>query len=260
MNNIRVTLTFMPPKLTPEQKAIREVEKKEYYRRYYATHRAEQIEESRQWRANNPDRCRQQDTEKRSKDGPYSTWPEWKKERHRAYTRRFRAANPDKVAAAKEKTNARRREKYQLDANYREQAKAASRLVGPEAQRDRRARLKRQVFDHYGAFCACCGETEEMFLTLGHVNQDGAQHRRAVSNGSVRGGTTAGIFLDVIRRGFPDDFRIECYNCNCGSYRNGGVCPHEHDRLTRVAPITDVSTGLLPCAPEVPTTAPGLVT
>jgi Recombination endonuclease VII len=33
----------------------------------------------------------------------------------------------------------------------------------------------------------------------------------------------------------------------------------EHDRLTTVAPLTDAFTDLLPRAPEVPTTAPGLV-
>ena len=33
---------------------------------------------------------------------------------------------------------------------------------------------KEKVFDHYGWVCACCGEAEPLFLTIDHVNNDGA--------------------------------------------------------------------------------------
>lgn len=48
-----------------------------------------------------------------------------------------------------------------------------------------RQRIKQKVFDHYGERCACCGETERLFLTLDHVNNDGAEHRRSIN--TIRG-------------------------------------------------------------------------
>lgn len=249
----------MPNKLTAEQKAIRDVEKKEYHRQYNIAHRAAQAEYARQWRANNPERCKEQDAEKRSRKGPYSTWSEEEKAAARAGTRRYREAHPERVRVYNEISASRRREKYRTDEVYREAAKASARQAMPEVQRTRRAKLKAQVFAHYGALCACCGETEDVFLTLDHVNDDGAAHRKGLSNGHGRsGGATARIWLDIIRRGFPPDFQILCYNCNCGRFRNGGICPHQRDKLMKVTLNTDADTGLLPVAsPEVPTTAPG---
>ena len=44
--------------------------------------------------------------------------------------------------------------------------------------------LKNEVFQAYGGYqCACCGETEPMFLTIDHVGNDGADHRRVIANG-----------------------------------------------------------------------------
>lgn len=242
----------MPPKLTPEQKRERLIAKKEYFRQYYATHRAQQIEASRLWRQNNPDKCAQQNAKK----ALTPLTPE-QKERARLATRRYRESHPEAEAARLESFNTFRRALYQSDEQYRTARKNASKASPPITQRVRRAWLKKLVFDHYGRICACCGETEEIFLTIGHINGDGAEHRKRVSK-SARSGNAA-VYLDLIRRGFPDDIRIECYNCNCGAFRNGGVCPHVRAKLTSVAPHIDASTDLLPCAPEVPTTAPGLV-
>jgi hypothetical protein len=169
---------------------------------------------------------------------PYALRTEEDKEAAREAQRRYRAAHPEKVKAQTDRSNAVRKIKYHTDPVFRESMKARSRAVMPAAQRERRAKLKAQVFDHYGRMCACCGETETFFLTLGHVNGDGAAHRNRVSNGQGRfAGSTSALYLDIIRRGFPKDIRIECYNCNCGAFRNGGVCPHVK---LRQAPISNV--------------------
>lgn len=125
----------------------------------------------------------------------------WKNpEKHRRDSRRWRKNNPEKRQA-------------HIGSAYR-------------------ARKKEEVFSHYGSVCACCGETEKAFLTLGHVKGDGAAHRKSLGHSS--GGVA--VFLDVIKRGFPDDFRIECYNCNCGAFRNGGICPHVKLRQAPILP------------------------
>lgn len=155
---------------------------------------------------------------------PYALRTEEQKEACRAATRRYRAAHPEMMKADNEKTQARRREMYRTNEVYREKCKATSRAVMPAVQREYRAKLRAEVFDHYGRVCACCGETEDFFLTLGHVNGDGAAHRRSLKMGRSGGGAT--IWRDIIRRGFPADYRIECFNCNCGAFKNKGVCPH----------------------------------
>lgn len=109
----------------------------------------------------------------------------------REYARRWRAKHPDKV-----KENSKKRDKRYWDA----------------------------ILMAYGARCNCCGEENIIFLTLDHVNNDGASHRKMVQWKS-RG--TRGTWLWVINNNFPPNFQILCYNCNMGKYRNGGICPHK---------------------------------
>lgn len=95
-------------------------------------------------------------------------------------------------------------------------------------QRAYRAIVKQKVFDHYGALCKCCGETNQVFLTLDHINNDGADHRRALNKANNSRQTSADkVWRNVIKEGFPPTFQILCYNCNCGKRDNGGVCPHQ---------------------------------
>lgn len=82
------------------------------------------------------------------------------------------------------------------------------------------ATYRDQILDAYGARCLCCGESEPRFLTIDHVNGDGRQHRLEL------GGSNRRLLLDIIRRGFPAEYQVLCFNCNCGRQRNGGVCPH----------------------------------
>ena len=88
------------------------------------------------------------------------------------------------------------------------------------AAEKRRYQARRQrVFDHYGRSCACCGETTFGFLTLDHINKDGAELPRSVKNHIA-------IYFWLIQQGFPEGFQTLCYNCNYGKAKNGGVCPH----------------------------------
>lgn len=80
-----------------------------------------------------------------------------------------------------------------------------------------------QILDHYGKKCNCknCPENRIEFLTLDHINNDGAKHNRKLGGK----GRTLAIYEDVIKQGFPLDYQILCHNCNWGKSRYG-VCPH----------------------------------
>ena len=50
-----------------------------------------------------------------------------------------------------------------------------------ESGKRTRQKLKAEIFLGYGgAFCACCGESELAFLSIDHINDNGAEHRRVI--------------------------------------------------------------------------------
>lgn len=91
------------------------------------------------------------------------------------------------------------------------------------------ARDRDIILEHYGPFCICCKETNRMFLTLDHINNDGAEQRRETG---INGGQQ--FYKWVIAQNFPSDLQILCFNCNCGKQRNRGVCPHKNVRMEKV--------------------------
>jgi hypothetical protein len=95
-----------------------------------------------------------------------------------------------------------------------------------------------RIVEGYGGRCSCCGLADERFLTIDHVNNNGNQHRRELGGGNRR------IFIEILKRGFPPDFQLLCFNCNCAKSTNGGVCPHEADRRAALSDdIYDAVTG-----------------
>jgi hypothetical protein len=75
-----------------------------------------------------------------------------------------------------------------------------------------------------------------MFLTIDHISEDGAEHRRQnnISMGHSQGGAIP-MCRWLKRHGYPPGFQVLCFNCNSGKHLNGGVCPHEEDRAAALA-------------------------
>lgn len=123
--------------------------------------------------------------------------------------------------------NYRERNRERLKAYYAE--KLVRQRQNPEWLEKERKRgreywadLRHLAFIAYGGYrCVCCGETEPKFLTLDHVFNDGAAHRKKIKN---RG---AGIFKWLRDHGYPAGFQILCMNCNHGKALNNGICPHK---------------------------------
>ena len=109
----------------------------------------------------------------------------------------------------------RRRDWYKNDP-----ANRAQRLASNKAGNDA---LRQETLDAYGGICACkgCQETLPQFLTVDHMNNDGASHRRSVQRfGGIE------FYRHLRTLGFPqEDYQLLCWNCNLGKHIYGH-CPH----------------------------------
>lgn len=83
---------------------------------------------------------------------------------------------------------------------------------------------KKEIFNHYGNSCNCCGEDTPQFLTIDHINNDGYLHKKELNLSS---GTC--FYAWIIRNKFPKGLQTLCMNCNFGKKINKGVCPHAGD-------------------------------
>jgi hypothetical protein len=96
-----------------------------------------------------------------------------------------------------------------------------------ERTRTLRRETRLETLGAYGGACACCGETEEAFLQIDHIDGGGNQHRQAIRPSSDTGRAGAGVYMYrwLKDRGYPTGFQILCANCNMAKERPGG-CPH----------------------------------
>ena len=87
-----------------------------------------------------------------------------------------------------------------------------SQCKAERAVEERRA-LRKAVLGLLGGACACCGESEYVFLDIDHVNEDGAEERRRTKVATWR--------LALVE---PHRFQVLCRNCNWAKFQGG--CPH----------------------------------
>lgn len=84
-----------------------------------------------------------------------------------------------------------------------------------------KAAMRSRCISAYGGKCVCCGESEQRFLTLDHVQNDGAAHRKEIGGGGWTG------YRWAEANGYPPNLQLMCYNCNMGRALSGGICPHK---------------------------------
>jgi hypothetical protein len=115
-------------------------------------------------------------------------------------------------------------------------ARARTAARDPDAERrwgrTHRAKLKAESLRAYGEVCACCGESEPVFLCLDHPNGLPDEHR----DPTHRSGRLSGDkLLRLLRsQGWPPGYRTLCWNCN-SARAILGQCPHERVMLHAVA-------------------------
>tara|TARA_Y100000593_G_scaffold92528_1_gene184458 strand:+ start:652 stop:1410 length:759 start_codon:yes stop_codon:yes gene_type:complete len=75
---------------------------------------------------------------------------------------------------------------------------------------------RKKLYAKLGNKCACCGERDEMYLSIDHINNDGHKLRKQDSYH-----TKVTCLLDYHREN-PDALQILCSNCNHAKMRKNG--------------------------------------
>ena len=83
-----------------------------------------------------------------------------------------------------------------------------------------RQKARQETIIYYGGKCECCGEDRIGFLTIDHINGGGNAHRRSLKKQGAE------FCKWLIKQGFPEGYRVLCFNCNCAIYIYG-TCPHK---------------------------------
>jgi hypothetical protein len=146
----------------------------------------------------------------KSRDG--LTWKQRNRDAVNARRRKLYADDPDKHRA---------RQRMYKSSEAKPNILAYNRAWSSEY----RTSLRNEMRSAYGGSCACCGESESMFLQMDHVFNDGHLDRKD-NNSSAK------LWAKLKKQGWPKDrYQLLCANCNFGKAMNGGVCPHQSRRV-----------------------------
>lgn len=118
--------------------------------------------------------------------------------------------------------NRERHNEYHRNYKARLQGQRKLKMIEDKAKNNRQFRY--EAVQHYGGYCACCGESQFEFLCIDHVNGNGAEHRKSIK---------VSIYRWLERNNYPEGFQILCYNCNMAK-SNGKECPHARVLLTLI--------------------------
>ena len=142
------------------------------------------------------------------------------------HSKEWKKRNPEKVKEYSKKYYKKNR-KHILDYNREYVNTSEYKYRKKQMDRKRNMNLKTDVLSHYckeDIRCCCCGETNIVFLSLDHENNDGKQQRKKLTNDNKMH-----FYYWLKKNNYPQNLglRTQCYNCNMGRSRNGGICPHK---------------------------------
>lgn len=145
----------------------------------------------------------------------------WTKEAREAWTHTNPHRKRELYERNKEDIKRRARANYQKNKErhrinqkrWNEKNKESLKAYQRQWHQERRLRC----IEHLGGKCVCCGESNQVFLAIDHINNDGSKHRKAISRKMIYGW--------LIKNNFPPGFQLLCHNCNMAKSILG-KCPH----------------------------------
>ena len=138
---------------------------------------------------------------------------------------------------AYERIKQKMREKYQSDSEYRskmlerskENRRTKHRAYYLAYNLAHHAKVRSDVINYYSggkSECACCGEKQNRFLSIDHING-----QRGIARDKKEQGLN--LYIRLRRENYPDGFQVLCHNCN---HAKGvrGECPHLIETLREI--------------------------
>lgn len=100
-------------------------------------------------------------------------------------------------------------DEFSIDKTKFDQLKCACKTCDRQAVAVSSWNVKIKVLDAYGGCCAVCGIINPQYLSIDHINDNGAEHRRkiGVSTGSH-------FYLWLKKHNYPPGYQILCHNHN----------------------------------------------
>jgi hypothetical protein len=80
-----------------------------------------------------------------------------------------------------------------------------------------RSQTRKEVLNHYGSNCACCGRPDMGVHEIDHINGGGTKHIKQLKSGSA-------FYRWLKKQGFPEGFQTLCPTCNKLKHKFG-ACP-----------------------------------
>lgn len=159
--------------------------------------------------------------------------------RAKFWSKKFKEENPEEWLQRRREYDREKKKRDRANPIKHEKMKESMRQYywrDPQRHRDvankKSKELRRKVFEHYGLTCSCCGENEYEFLTIDHINNDGAKHREEIFGKTWRSACGSRLYFWLIKNNFPEGFQTLCYNCNCArAKQEDKVCPHKKGEI-----------------------------
>ena len=141
--------------------------------------------------------------------------------------KRYRDKNKELLKERKRAEYQRNKEQYKKNSSiYRKENKEKVNALNARWRSEFWPSLRKELIKEYGGRCACCGETEPLFLDLDHIKNNGAEDRK-------KRGNNQRLMVFLKRNNWPkEDYQLLCCNCHHGRHRNGGICPHKTKDLS----------------------------
>ena len=143
------------------------------------------------------------------------------KNKYKLYSTEYRKRNKDKINAWDRKYRlAWRKKNRKIISEWKLHNKERVKYHARKAH----TKIKLDVLNAYSnndPKCVCCGEKNILFLSIDHINNNGADERRKLG---VKG---YNLYWYLKHNGFPQNgYQVMCFNCNFGK-RYYEDCPHK---------------------------------
>ena len=80
-----------------------------------------------------------------------------------------------------------------------------------ESDRKRHWQHRLDAIAAYGGHCEICGIANPQYLTIDHIDNNGAEHRRKMMGGNIGGWN---FYAKLKKEGYPPGYRVLCWNHN----------------------------------------------